>query len=191
MTGVSAHDVARELRRRLPALDSAQLQKLLYNAQGWHLIWADEPLFSERIEAWIYGPVVAEIWADEKHDRGRPDRADLPPRSLQTIDYVVKRYGQMSGPQLIRQAHREDPWREVSENGDQPAMWGQNPEITHDALRRWFSKDKDSRAHQSEVARNRQRRDIYSLGPPLRTPFVEAAVARALAGERVRDTQPE
>lgn len=190
MTVVSAHDVARELRQRLPEISPAQLQKLLYYGQGWHLIWADEPLFSERIEAWVYGPVVAEIWADEKHGRGVPAAVDLPSRSLETIDYVVQRYGHLSAPELIRKSHREDPWREISENSEQAATWGQNPEITHDALRRWFSKDKDFRAYESEVVRNRQRHDIYSLRPQVKTPFVEAAVARALAGERVRDARP-
>ena len=41
-----------------------KLQKLLYYAQGWYLAFFDEPLFDERIEAWLHGPVVPPIYQD-------------------------------------------------------------------------------------------------------------------------------
>ncbi|MDZ7732589.1 MAG: DUF4065 domain-containing protein [Acidimicrobiia bacterium] len=93
---VSAHDVAAELRRRFGDLGVVKLHKLLYYAQGCHLVWAGEPLFEERIEAWVNGPVVARLWRDEKHDHPRPAPAVLTGEQLATVDYVVDRYGQRS-----------------------------------------------------------------------------------------------
>ena len=36
--------------------------KLTYIAHGWHLALYDEPLFTNRIEAWRYGPVIPDIY---------------------------------------------------------------------------------------------------------------------------------
>jgi len=185
---VSAHDVADEIRRRLGDVGSVKLQKLLYYAQGWHVAHTGEPMFREAIKAWVNGPVVADLWADEKHQRGRPSPRALDDAALATVEYVVERYGHLSGPDLIRMTHDEDPWREVSESDD-PAT-PPNPEITHEALARWFRNDKDYKWFQSEVERLRRRTDIYSFAPLDRTPDLEAAIARAQRGERVRQTRP-
>lgn len=186
---VSAHDVAAELRRRFdhdPGV--TKIHKLLYYAQGWHLTWAGEPLFREHIEAWTNGPVVAELWRDEKRNRLRPATQGLVGAHLSTIDYVVDRYGRYTARELIRRTHDEDPWRHASEadaNG-----WGiENPEIGHKALRRWFECDDEYVARSAEV--ERLRRSHPSPFAPLEvTPELEAAVARAVRGERVRHSRP-
>ena len=43
-------------------LTNLKLQKLLYFAQAKHLKVAGEPLFSDDIEAWKYGPVVRDVY---------------------------------------------------------------------------------------------------------------------------------
>ncbi|MGH9188439.1 MAG: Panacea domain-containing protein [Acidimicrobiales bacterium] len=189
MTGVSAHDVARELRARIPDVGVAKLQKLLYYVQGWHLTWAGEPMFGESIEAWTDGPVVAAHWADEKHDRPHAAAMEMDADEIATVDYVVQRYGRFSGKDLIRRTHQEDPWRDASER-EEPAASGRNPEITHEALRRWFMQDDEYRVHREQVERLRQRADIYSFAPTTPSTRVDAAIARALSGERIRDTRP-
>lgn len=186
---VSAHDVAAELRQRFnhdPGV--VKIHKLLYYAQGWHLTWAGEPLFRERIEAWANGPVVAALWHDEKKDRPRPESRELVGAQLATIDYVVERYGRHTAKDLIRRTHDEDPWREASEadaNG-----WGlENPEIDHKALRRWFEGDDEYLARTAEV--ERLRGSQAPLFAPLEiTEELEAAVTRAVGGERVRHNRP-
>jgi uncharacterized phage-associated protein len=185
---VSAHDVADEVRRRLGDVGAVKLQKLLYYAQGWHVARTGEPMFQEAIKAWAKGPVVAELWADEAHERGRPVSRALDDTSLATLEYVIERYGDLSGRDLIRMTHDEDPWRELSESDD-PAI-PENPEITHEALARWFRNDEHYKWFQNEVERLRKRSDIYSFGPLKPTADLEAAVARAQGGERVRQTRP-
>ena len=186
---VSAHDVARELRQRIPDLDRLKLHKLLYYCQSWHLTWSGRPLFSEAIEAWIYGPVVASLWADERYERPRPAPQPLAQDELATLNYVAERYGRLSGPDLSRRAHDEAPWRDLSENEAAFAR-GASAEITHDALRRWFTEDADYRSHKQRVDELRQRGDVYSFRPLERSESLMRSVARAAAGEQVRDTRP-
>jgi len=185
---VSAHDVAAELRRRLPGVGVLKLHKLLYYAQGWHLTWAGEPLFEERIRAWANGPVVADLWADEKHDRGRPPPRRLGASEIETIDYVIGRYGRFTGKELIRRTHAEDPWRDASEADDGLAV--ADPEIGHKELRRWFELDEEEVAHQAKVRELRSRADVYTFDPSPVSAGLDAAVTRAVDGQRVRQTRP-
>ena len=43
-----------------------KLQKLLYYSQLWFFVKNDKRLFDDRIQAWIYGPVVYDVWANFK-----------------------------------------------------------------------------------------------------------------------------
>jgi len=38
------------------------LQKLVYYTQAWHLAITGQPLFADRIEAWVHGPVVPSLY---------------------------------------------------------------------------------------------------------------------------------
>lgn len=161
---LSAHDVVRELRQRLPQAGAVKIHKLVYYCQGWHVAWTGQPMFAEPIEAWTNGPVVADLWRDEKNDRPRPPARGPSDLELAVIDYVISRYGRCSGRELVRQTHLEDPWRDVSERDDTFAT--ANPRITVEALRAWFSQDDEFVAHRSTVARLRARRDIYGFDGP-------------------------
>jgi uncharacterized phage-associated protein len=114
MAAASAHDVAAAIRRRLPGVGLVKLHKLLYFAQGFNLAHLGEPLFEEAIEAWDHGPVVAEFW---KEDRFESDRRPLPLDNgqLNTIGYVISRYGANSGHELETITHNEGPWAEAYE----------------------------------------------------------------------------
>lgn len=176
---LSAHDVARELRRRLPDAGDVKVHKLAYYCQGWHLAWTGEPIFGEAIEAWTNGPVVADLWHDEKRGRPRPPGQRLTNEQVATVDYVVGRYGGSTGRELVRRTHLEDPWRDVSE--DEDAFATANPEITNEALRAWFSTDEDYVAHRDAVTRLRERRDIYGFDGPAIPDDLRDATLRILA----------
>ena len=181
---VSAHDVAAELRRRLPHTSDVAIHKLLYYAQGWHLVATGAPLFPEVLEAWANGPAVAALWAEAQRGRWRPPPKPLGDAAVATVDYVVARYGDLTGTELIRRTHVEDPWRDVSERDD--LRLGPTPEITPASLLTWFTQDDDLVARRDELERLRAHRDVYRFGPLPLTVEVRAAVARAHAGERVR-----
>src|SRR5947207_3630527 len=108
---VSAHDVAVVLRERLPGLPVKKLHKLLYYCQGHHLAAFGEPLFHETISAWDMGPVVGSLWKREKEGRLAEPAAGLSEGQLNTIGYVVSRYGALTGRDLENLAHTEAPWR--------------------------------------------------------------------------------
>ncbi len=111
MSPVSAHDVAVELRRQLPGLPTKKLHKLLYYCQGHHLAHFDEALFPESVMAWDMGPVVAQLWKAEKDGHVPPTSRPLDAGQLNTVGYVVSRYGRLTGQDLELLSHAEDPWR--------------------------------------------------------------------------------
>jgi len=182
---VSAHDIAAELRRRKPGIGNYSLHKLLYFAQGYHLAWTGRPLFREHIEAWRDGPVVAQLWYDERHHQPVRGPGALQEGDLRVIDYVLSRHGMLSAAELIELTHAEgSPWDQVRDR-DSP---GQNEEITTDSMAEWFQKDAELGALRAEVDRVGQRGFDLAAGESL--PGLASALERVLNGERVNDPAP-
>lgn len=131
---VSAHDVAAALRLRLPGVPTKKLHKLLYYCQGHHLAHSGRPLFAETISAWDMGPVVGQLWKSER-DRAEPPVAALLNESeLNTIGYVISRYGGLTGLDLEHLTHAEDPWQLADR--DRPA--GGSVRIEREWMRDYF-----------------------------------------------------
>lgn len=108
---VPAAQVAYEIRKRLPGVGKVKLHKLLYKCQGHHLAWYDQPMFSDTISAWDMGPVVTSVWHGDKEPVDSGGRwPPLDERVLNTIGYVISRYGGMSGADLMNLTHSEFPW---------------------------------------------------------------------------------
>jgi uncharacterized phage-associated protein len=147
---------------------------LLYFVQGWHLAAFREPLFRETINAWEMGPVVADLWADEKHDRGRPTPRPLLDEQAASIDYIVERYGHLTGTDLMRITHADGPWREAFRDQDQGDVIGL------DSLAAFFSDDEGYREYLATVARLRRERPVSSLISPALPPDLARAVDRVV-----------
>ena len=106
-------------------VSNLKLQKLLYYAQGVYLALEGRALFSERIEAWMYGPVVPDVYHLFKQYEGRavpPEEAvtttpikDDAIRDLLTEVYEV--FGQFSPWRLRDMTHEEDPYKETPAGG--------------------------------------------------------------------------
>jgi uncharacterized phage-associated protein len=138
----SVDDVAAAFIARLGPVDAMKLQKLLYYAQGWHLAITGQPLFTDPIQAWRDGPVVPGVYSGHRGRRkvsswpsGNP--AALDKDSIQLLDLVCASYGELSGDDLSKLTHSEDPWLQArrglgeDERGDEL--------ITYDAMRRYFT----------------------------------------------------
>lgn len=126
----SAHDVAAYILKKQGSMTTWKLQKLVYYAQAWHLVWDEEPLFDEPIEAWANGPVVRTLY---NLHRGRytvgpswgvGDARKLKKNEKETINAVLDAYGDKSGHWLSELTHAERPWREARE-GLSPYQRGQ------------------------------------------------------------------
>lgn len=117
-----------------------KLQKLVYYAQAWHLVWDDEPLFRDSIHAWANGPVCPKLY--DKHRRrftvgtvgGNSDRLNDDQR--ESIKVVVKHYGEWTGQQLSDLTHEEPPWRDARK-GLSPRERGKRV-IPHDAMAEYY-----------------------------------------------------
>jgi Antitoxin SocA-like, Panacea domain len=117
---LSARDVAAALRERLPSVPTKKLHKLLYYAQGHHLAVFGTPLFDESISAWDMGPVVGSLWYGEKQGQVDGDSSRLDETALNSVGYVVSRYGRLTGePEPCRGSvatcgQSSQAWRERS-----------------------------------------------------------------------------
>jgi uncharacterized phage-associated protein len=134
---LSARDVAAALRDRRPGLPTKKLHKLLYYCQGHHLAIFEEPLFSETISAWDMGPVVGALWYEEKQgDLPAPHpRREMDEAQLNTIGYVLSRYGALTGQDLENLTHSEQPWR-LADSGRRP---GESTRVKLEWIRQYFS----------------------------------------------------
>ncbi len=133
---VANYFVVKGVKENRP-VDAMKLQKLLYFAHGWHLALYGEPLLSERVEAWSYGPVVPTAYREFKHNGRSPiefpafewpggrREASGPlfsrraaqvtnARAVGLLDKIWEVYGGYSGTQLADMTHAKDgPWYQV------------------------------------------------------------------------------
>jgi uncharacterized phage-associated protein len=135
------HDVAAYIISKLRPIDAMKLQKLLYYAQAWSLVWDDQPLFNAKIEAWANGPVVREVFkayqgqykvSHAKHG----DPSSLDKDEKKTVDAVIKFYGKKTGFFLSQLTHRERPWMDARK-GLAPGDLGDS-EITKAAMLEYY-----------------------------------------------------
>lgn len=138
----TVHDVAAYILSRSGEMSAMKLQKLVYYSQAWHLVWADEPLFPERIEAWANGPVVRDLYDAHRGmfsvaewPRGNPD--GLTPSERETIDVVLDNYGNLDGRQLSHLTHGENPWAHARRG--LPPTARSSVEITPEAMQMYYS----------------------------------------------------
>lgn len=115
---VTVFDVASYVLRRIGSMSTMRLQKLVYYCQVWSLVWDEEPLFMEDIEAWANGPVIRELfnyhrghYSISEVTIGNPDT--MSPTQKATIDAVLDYYGDKSAQWLIDLSHMEEPWKKA------------------------------------------------------------------------------
>ncbi len=111
----SVHDVAAYILDKQGSISTWKLQKLAYYSQAWHLVWAEKPLFQDRIEAWANGPVAPSLYNQHRGQFSvskwrKGDSTRLDDREVKTIDRVLGSYGGLSGQQLVSLTHNEEPW---------------------------------------------------------------------------------
>ena len=140
----SVHDVAAYILARAGNMTAMKLQKLVYYAQAWSLVWDERPLFREAIEAWANGPVCPVLyrWHQGRFSVGPAptppgDAHAIDQAGRETIDAVLNFYGDKPAQWLSDLTHAEDPWRDArrglgaGERGNVP--------ITHAAMAEYYS----------------------------------------------------
>ncbi len=135
-------DVASYIIEKLGSLPAMKLQKLVYYSQAWALVWDDEPLFKEPIQAWINGPIVPELY---RVHRGLfkishlkiGDSSNLSYNQKDTINHILDYYGDKNSQWLSDLTHLEIPWQEARK-GLSSYKRG-HKEITHASMAEYYS----------------------------------------------------
>ena len=137
----SVQDVAAYILHKLGPVTAIKLQKLVYYSQAWSLVWDEEPLFEDEIQAWANGPVSPTLY--EAHRRqfkvsviSDGNLESLIPSQRETIDKVLEFYGDKSSQWLSDLTHQESPWLEAR-RGLAPGQPG-NCEITTASMAEYY-----------------------------------------------------
>lgn len=116
---VSVFDVATFILSKQGTMPAMKLHKLLYYCQAWSLVWNDEPLFTETIEAWANGPVICELY-NTHQGQFKLATGDIPghfenldDNQIKTVETVLHYYGNKSSQWLSNLTHAELPWKEA------------------------------------------------------------------------------
>lgn len=122
-------------------MTAMKLQKLLYYSQAWSLVWDDKPLFKARVEAWANGPVVPQVYQQHRglfkvKDWSKGDRTAISKIESETIDSVLKFYGDKSSQWLSDLSHSEAPWVDARVGFLPGQRCGK--EITHAAMAEYY-----------------------------------------------------
>lgn len=113
-------DVAKFILAQHGSMSAMKLQKLMYYAQAWHLVWEEVPLFEDDFEAWANGPVLQRLYAhhrgmfivdgDTFKDVGTEGCSLVSSGEQKNILKVLKFYGDKTAQWLSELTHQEDPW---------------------------------------------------------------------------------
>lgn len=154
-----ALDISRYIINKLndqgQSISNLKLQKLLYFVQGFFLALDDEPCFSNRIEAWDFGPVVPDVYHEFKifgsnsippiktyfkfnnnfwdSETIEFNDAIINDPDKYKIDAVLDIFKNYSTTQLVSISHQQSPWRNVYDAS-------KNVLITNDSIRDFFKK---------------------------------------------------
>lgn len=114
----SVFDVAKYVIEKCGKMTSMKLEKLVYYCQAWSLAWDDVPLFDEEFEAWANGPVCPELFnmhrglfvIDKDFFKDFTDY-EFNEDQIETMNSVLKYYGNKEPHWLSSMTHAEDPWK--------------------------------------------------------------------------------
>ena len=111
-------DVAKYILHKKGRMSTWKLQKLCYYSQAWSLAWTERPLFEEDFEAWTNGPVCRQLFNAHKglfeiseDELSQGDYNALTSDEQDTVNIVIRDYGDMDPSELREQTHVEDPWK--------------------------------------------------------------------------------
>lgn len=134
-------DVAAYILDRQGPMTAMKLQKLAYYSQAWSLVWDDAPLFQNSIEAWANGPVSPDLYKAHAGDFmvSRINGSDLKALNdiqRETVEAVLRDYGDKSSDWLGQLTHVEQPWLQA--RGETPPGQRSTAEITQAAMAEFY-----------------------------------------------------
>ncbi|MBN1006423.1 Panacea domain-containing protein [Amphritea pacifica] len=137
-------DVARYILEKQGEMSAMKLQKLLYYSQAWSMVWDERTLFDADFQAWANGPVLPSIYdvhrgqflVDSSLFRNG-DASNLDDEASDTVDQVLKVYGNKTAQWLSNLTHDEAPWKDA--RGDLSPMDRSNVVIEKGQIHEYYS----------------------------------------------------
>lgn len=122
----TVYDVANWFLSKSNTVTNKKLQKLVYYAYSWYLVFNNESannielrMFENKFEAWVHGVVYPELYATyKKYGSGNiplyvGTLQDFSVDDLDVLNQVLDVYGKFSGNELESICHQESPWKEA------------------------------------------------------------------------------
>lgn len=103
------------------SITNKKLQKLLYYSQAWSVAINKHPLFKEKIEAWVHGPAVRNVYFNFRNFGYQPIKKNVFKKDIEKIDKKIRNfldeiwrvYGKHDAQYLELLTHNEKPWQEA------------------------------------------------------------------------------
>lgn len=117
-------------------ITNLKLQKMLYFVQAYYLAKLGKPLFSDKIEAWDYGPVIPGVYQKYKTNKSNPiieekDHSSLSDKDKKVVKKVWNSFGGYSASRLVDITHAHTPWKEANESV--------NKVISHKVIKEYYA----------------------------------------------------
>jgi len=99
------------------AMTQKKLQKICYYAHAWYLTLYDNYLVDDDFEAWVHGPVNAQLYHKYKmygwNNISKQSNVNLNENLTEFLDMIYNTFKGYTGDQLESMTHNETPWREA------------------------------------------------------------------------------
>ncbi len=126
-------------------ITNLKLQKLVYYAQAWHLVFYNKKLYDDPIEAWIHGPAIKNLYRKYKcfgfktikTSLGESAMKDLPKDIKLHLDDIWAAYGGYDARYLEMLTHYEEPWQEARMGLDIDES--SSIEISTDTMKKYYT----------------------------------------------------
>ncbi|NWB31763.1 Panacea domain-containing protein [Pseudomonas gingeri] len=135
------------------ALTPMQLIKLVYVAHGYMLAEHGEPLLSEPVEAWQYGPVIRSVYEAVRDYRSSPVSkvpgarrwtGRFSQKERESMEQVAEKYGGVNGVRLSAATHKPGtPWSVTWDR------YGKNSTISNDLIEHFYDHILSQPSHSS------------------------------------------
>lgn len=137
---------ALEFPAHLAPLDDARLLRMAATLAGAALsarplVWDDKALFRARIEAWANGPVIPSLYRQHRgcfklSEWKTGDPSSLTATERETVDAIIRFYGERSPQWLSDLTHMETPWISARQGLD--ATEAGHHEITLESMAEYY-----------------------------------------------------
>ncbi len=122
MPVITAYEAAQYLlwhaNKKGKSIGNFKMQKLLYYAQGWYIVFNKKKLFDDEFEAWVRGPTIKRLYnlfreVTERNRNPIPVPSDRPKISKHVRKFlkeIWKTFGDFEAFELETMTHSELPW---------------------------------------------------------------------------------